>query len=365
MANKKGPILPDIGTIIQAGINPKTGLPIKAGNDSCEIQENIRKQLRILDEENAINRFVWSNLPSGLTGQMLERILYYKGQAAFFYMKSNDTFYFLPYALNGTIDVYGRFQGITPLPFNGTSQTNEKGKAKPWIAGLTKKPVYDVVDEMTLDIFDEGCVLLNDYSKQSAETIIPRQIIQDPLLDIMSEIIPIAQTNLIANCGVKGVRVQDETQATSVMESARDIKICALTGKPWIPITATTEFQEFTSGTAIRSQEYLMYLQGLDNYRLSLYGLETGGLFQKKSHMLEAEQNMNSGNAKLAYNDGLILRQNFCDIVNSIWNLGISCEPSESVLNVDKNGDGYAIDENEQSGIPGEQPDINLTEEGE
>ena len=66
---------------------------------------------------------------------------------------------------------------------------------------------------------------------------------------------------------------------------------------------------------------------------------------------------MNAGHAKLAYQDGLTLRQNFCDIVNSIWGLGIWCEPSEAVMAVDMSGDGIAADRDDQSGtMSGEQP---------
>lgn len=351
------PKLPDINTIIQAGVDPKTGLPLKLGICSCQLKDNIRKQLRVLDEQNAVNRYKWYNLPNGLSGQLLERILYYKGQAAFIYMKENNQFYFLPYALNGNIDVYGRYMGITPLQFAGGTTSNEKGKERPWITGLVKKPIYDIPMELDLETLDNGAVLLSDYSKQLGEMILPRQSIQDPLLDVMSEAVPLARTALVANSGVRGMRVQTEDDADQVAIASSAIYNAAMDGKPLIPIVAKTEFQDLTTGSALKSEEYLLYLQALDNYRLSLYGLDNGGLFQKKSHMLEAEQNMNAGHAKLAYQDGLTLRQNFCDIVNSIWGLGIWCEPSEAVMAVDMSGDGIAADRDDQSGtMSGEQP---------
>lgn len=323
--------LPDINTLLQAGINPKTGLPLKFGTESCELKNNIRKQLRILDEQNAINRYVWHNLPKGLNAQMIERILYYKGQACFFYMEETESFYFLPYALDGTIDVYGRFTGVTPLPFNGSSSIQDGGKVKPWIQGYKKTPIYDVVYEDE-DIPEDWCVLLSDYSKQMSETNIPRQIIQEPILDAMGEAIPFARTALLVNTGIKGVRVQDQDQASSVDASGRAMVRNALNGNPWLPIVGSVEFQELGGQGAYKSEEYLLYLQALDNYRLSLYGLGSGGLFQKKAHMLEAEQEQNQGSVRQAYQDGLTLRQHFCDIVNSIVPLGIWCEASETVI---------------------------------
>lgn len=348
--------------LIQAGIDPKTGLPIKvAGLEGCGLKNNIRKALRVLDEQNAINRYTWYNLPNGLDGQLLERILYYRGQGMLFYMPLDEKFYFLPYALDGSIDVYGRFTGVTPLPFNGVAKDKED---KAWIVGLIRKPVYDIVDEMDENFNpDDYCVLLSDYSKQLSQINISRQILQDPILDAMAEAFPFARTNLIANSGVKGMRVNDEDQKASVDLAAKSVERAALNGKPWVPIVGNIDWQELTDGSTLKSEEFLMYMQALDNFRLSLYGLSSGGLFQKKSHMLESEQQMNEGNVGLVYQDGLTLRQKFCDIVNSIWGLGISCEASEVVVGVDQTMDGEIADNQDQSGIPGEQPQEVATNE--
>lgn len=334
--------LPDLKTLLQAGINPRTGLPLKvnpspSGAMAVNLQAAIRDQLKILDMQNAVNRYKWIDLPKGLNGQLLERILYYKGQGAFFYLEANETFYFLPYALSGTVDVYGRFLGVTPLIFAGSNTVEEKqGKDKvmPFINGMIKKPVYDIPEEEDIDedMLLDGCVLLCDYSQQLSETVIPRAIVNNPLLEHMGEIFPLARTSLIANCGVRGIRVQDEDQASSVYRAADEMVKGALTGKWVIPITGATEFQDLTNGTPLKSEEYLLYLQALDSYRLSLYGLESGGLFQKKAHMLESEQQVNASHTKLAYDDGLERRQRFCDIVNSIWGLSIWCEESEAVV---------------------------------
>lgn len=347
------------------GINPKTGLPMKQKNCPVTLPNDIKKQLRIVDEQDAVNRYTWYNLPSGLTSQLMERMIYYRGQVAFFFMPSNGQFYCLPYALSGNIDVYGRYQGITPLPFNGTAST-EKGGDKPWITGLVRKPIYDIPFEITDNEFLEGCVLIKDYTEQLSETIIPRQILQDPLLGAMSEVLPMARTSLIANSGVRGVRVQTEDDANNVIQASKSIENAAKSGLPFVPIVGSTDFQSLTDGTALKSEEYLLFLQSLDNYRLSLYGLGEGGLFQKKSHMLEAEQNMNAGKVKLTFQDGLTIRQHACDIINSIWGLGIWVEPSECVIAMDTDGDGVVYDNQDQSGMrQGAQPVNNQPTEEE
>lgn len=53
----KGPNLPDLATLIAAGIDPKTGLPFKFGGSGEKYKENVKKLLRISDEQDAVNRF--------------------------------------------------------------------------------------------------------------------------------------------------------------------------------------------------------------------------------------------------------------------------------------------------------------------
>ena len=355
-----GPKLYDPTVALAAGLNPKTGLLCKYDGQRKllwpDLADDINRCIRIMDEQDAINRFVWYNLPSGLTGQMIERVLYYKGQGAFFYLKNDDNFYFLPYALDGDIDIYGRFKGITPLPFTGTA-ADAKGA---WITGLTFKPVYSM-DEAMQAMNDSGidgiCFLLSDYSKQLSQTNIPRQILNDCLCKALSEAFPMARTSLIANSGISGIQVVDQDQAAQVVEAAASVNAAALSGQPWVPIVSGTQVQPLTAaGSAMKSEEYLLYMQALDNFRLSLYGLKNGGLFQKKAHLLQAEEEMNNGNLGLIMQDSLTNRQVFCDLVNMITGIMIWCEPSEAAVGIDRNGDMMVGDEQDQNGQPGEQP---------
>ena len=106
----------------------------------------------------------------------------------------------------------------------------------------------------------------------------------------------------------------------------------------------------------------MQLMQSLDNFRLSTYGIDNGGLFEKKSQILESENSVNASNTAVALTDGLAIRQNFCNIVNSIWHLGIWCDVTETAAMRDDNGDGR-IDENDpaasQSGSEGGNGDGN------
>ena len=359
--------LPDLETLWQAGINPKTGLPTKFGSSKCTIKEDIKKYLRLIDEQDAVNRYVWYNLPANLTSQELERMLYYKGQLCFFYDKDLEEFYFMPFALDGTIDFYGRYNTIHPVPMtSGTDDKGNKAQAE-YLAVKILKCVYGIKlpEELTKKDLMESCVLLHDYTKQLSQMIQPRVVVNDPLLDVMAECVPFMRTSMISSTGIKGVRVQDADQQQNVVDGSRSLEHAAMTGNPWVPIIGNIEFQELTDGPTGKIEDYMLAMQSLDNLRLSGYGLDNGGLFAKKSHILQTEADLNGGPVGLVLQDGLSIRQNFCNIANSIWGLGIWCEPAENVVGADLNGDGVIYDRNDagqSSGVESSNTDNGGTE---
>lgn len=316
------PAILDIDTLIQAGINPKTGLPMKFGNRRCSTKEDIKREIRKNDEQIFVNRYTWYNLPMNLTGAELERMLYYRGQLAFFYLKDLDEFYFMPYALDGTIDFYGRYNTIHPVPM--TSGTDDKaGKAQAeYLSNIKLNCVYGIKlpEKLTEEDLTNSAVLLHDYTKQLSQTIIPTQQINDPIIDLEAECMPFLRTALLMGSGIKGVRVADADQADSVREGSRSMVDAATHAEPYVPITGAIEFQELTNGTVAKSQEFLMAMQSIDNFRLGLHGIQNGGLFEKSQYINNSQTNMNyaGGDIGLTLQDGLNIRQNFCNIVNSI-----------------------------------------------
>jgi hypothetical protein len=70
--------------------------------------------------------------------------------------------------------------------------------------------------------------------------------------------------------------------------------------------------------------------------------------------------NLGGADVSLTLMDGLQIRQNFSNIVNSIWGLGIWCEPSETIVNMDLDGDGTAYDRNEAGENGGQEDESNV-----
>ena len=371
MGKKKTPFMIDPSLYKQAGIDLKTGLPMRMV-DGETLKANMKLIMRLVDEQDAINRYKWYNLPCNISSEEVERLLYYKGQLCFFYFKELNEFYFMPFALDGSIDFYGRYNTIHPIPMSSGTEDDEKIKeiVKSQRSLLSMKHLNVVkaiksLDELTEDDLYNSAVIVWDYSRQLGQNIIPRKDVNDGLLDVIAEIPCFLRTALIASTGVKGMRVSDADAKDEVKIASAQVLNCALSGELATPITSAVEIQELFDGPMGKAQEFLLSMQALENLRLSTYGLENGGIFEKKAHKLEEEQEMNSSTVGLVYADGLAIRQNFCNIVNSIWGTSMWCMPSESVLGADMNGDGMAFDNNEDGANSGIETSDNINEGGE
>lgn len=321
----------DINLLLQAGINPKTGLPLKFDNfiDDGDLVSSIKGVVSVIDRQDAVNRYEWYNLPKGITSELIERILYYKGSAIFFYMAENNSFYFLPYALDGDIDIYGRYLEVTPLPFAGPSATtDDSGKARPWIKGYRKKVIYEVPIDYIPDI-DKSCVILRDYINGIDQINQSRFILNEGLVSLESQMLPFLRTALLGLTGISGLRVNSEDEQSNVKAAAQSVKRAALSGNCWIPVIGQLDFQNFDKPNIGDANQFLLSMQAIDNLRLSALGLKNGGLFEKQGTILQSESDMANSNTDLILQDGLSIRQEFCNIVNKVFNLHIWCEAKE------------------------------------
>ena len=353
-----GAMMVDTQLLVMAGIDPKTGKPSRAVEVS-KLKENAKRLLRIIDEQDAVNRYKWYNIPCDLTSEEIERMLYYKGQLAFFQIEVDgvNKFYLTPYALDGTIDFYGRYNRIHPVPMAAGSDNkvdNKRDAVAQLLTRLKLKVVKAPVapEDLTLDVFNNSAVLLHDYCKQLSQMIIPRQEINDGLLELEAQIFPFLRLALLNNTGIRAMRVPDADSKDEALRCAAAMMDSAVAALPFTPITNKLEFQDLAAGSVGKAEEYLLALQSLDNIRLGTYGIDNGGIFQKKAHILEREASMAASDVQMSLQDGLAYRQHFCNIVNSIWGLSMWCEPAEAVIGVDLNNDGkgYDIDMGEKGG---------------
>lgn len=329
-----GACLPDYGTLqamgfLSAGVSEKQ---FNSVFSTGKYVDDIRKQLRVVDEQEAIHRYLWEDLPDGLNSELIERILYYRYKGAFFVLPElGNRAYFLPVALADTIDCYGRFKKAKPLPFTGRAQVSESGKAE-FLPGLSLDLIYDKPTEPV----ENAGVLCYDYCLQMAQTGLTRQTLQEPTLGMLAQIMAYVRTSLKGATGVRGVRVSDQSEQSNVAAAAHSMESAALCGETLIPIIGKIDFQELMDGDASKPDKLLMVYQALNNYRRSLYGLENGGLYQKDTtYQNTSESEMNTSADKAPLYDGLEQRRRAADIANSAfgWSIRVSVNPMTTSKN--------------------------------
>lgn len=363
----KGAFIGDPSLYLKAGIDPRTGLPTRGA--IFDLKAGMKKILRVIDQQDAVNRYKWYNLPCDLTSEEVETLLYYNGTICFFYFAKLDQFFFMPYTLAGTIDFYGRYNKISPVPIAATSGNKKDEKRYAEQSVLLQALKLTVVkspkdlEDLTIEDFNNSAVLLWDYSRQRSQFVIPRQQLNEAILEVESDIIPFLRTSMIQASGVRGMKVDDADASEEAERVSKQLYHSALTGEIYSPFTAKIDVQDLAEGSPVKSEEFLLTLQALENFRLGTYGIKNGGLFQKKAHELQSESDLNAGDVATIFNDGLAMRQHFCNIVNSIWGTSIWCMPAESMIGEDLNGDGVLVDTDmDQSG--GVSSDTGMTETG-
>lgn len=303
------------------------------------LKEGIRTIYRDIDKAQAVRRFEWHNLPDGLTSDLIETVLYHKGQGAFFYIDELEKFFFLPYALSakeGTgLDPYGRFLQITPVPLAGGT-VDKDGNAKPWIPGLELTVDYDVVlpEDLTLDHFTKHAVIIRDYTPAAlSQTTLPRCSKQEAIIDVMSECVPLMRTALINGVGITGIKVRSQDEQINVDVANDQVQNAAINGERYIGIINGLDMQEISDGrSTMLIDQYTRALASLDNIRVSAYGIPNGGVYEKAEHMLQDEQDLASGRNSLVFEDALAWREWGAAIINSIWDLDVWVEDKCSTI---------------------------------
>lgn len=335
MANNAKIVPRDIYT--QAGLplpyKGKYSEPASTVANTNPLKEGLRSMYRDIDKAQATRRFIWHNLPQGLTSDLIETVLYYKGQGAFFYIDELDKFFFLPYTLasrDGTgLDEYGRYKSIAPIPLAGGA-VDENGKTKPLFPGRIFDVDYDIVlpEDLTYEHLTTHAVIIRDYTTNGlSQYTEPRVSKQEAIIDVMSDCVPLMRTALINGVGITGIKVRSQDEQINVASANEQLQNASINGDRYIGIINGLDMQEIADGrSTMLIDQYTRALASLDNIRVSAYGIPNGGVYEKAEHMLQDEQDLASNRNSLVFEDSLAYREDACDIINSIWGLGVWIE---------------------------------------
>lgn len=340
----------DTSTFIAAGINPGKGI-LKYGNsidqngnavapnalkynlDYSSLFEIMRQQ----NQTETYERYMWIDLPPGLTQDLIERVLFFRGKGVFYFNDKVEKFQFLPFALNGLIDEYGRYLKVNTLPFTGISEEPKNKKSKKLIPAVYENLdiVYDLpFTEEAFKYIREGKtvgIILNDSSLGVSQQPIIRSNHVRPILHLLATLIQIINTAMFGCADHNAVNLQSESELESFNQQVDAINQDILKGRRFTGIVGQFPITPLKTGNTANLEGLFNTFNSLNNLLKSITGIANPGVFDKKAHLLQEEQALNGSNADDIYYNGLRMRQEFCLMVQAYYNYPIWCESKRSM----------------------------------
>lgn len=335
----------DINSIDVSGI-PATNKMLKYGNaidqNGKVITPNPKKfnldydsLFSIMKQQNMIEtfeRYMWVNVPFGLTADLIERLLYFRGRGVFYYNDKVDKFQFLPYALNGTIDEYGRYTACNTLPFTGVdSEQKGNGKEKPQSYIYENlELIYDLpYDEDSIRKIRENKtvgIILNDSSLSISQQPVIRSNYVKPILHMMATLMEIINASMYGAADANIIQVENESEFSSIKQQIEAINFQILKGNRFIPVIGSMPITPIKTSNTTDLEGLFGTFNSLTNFLKSITGVANAGVFDKKAHLLQEEQKLNGSNSDDIYYNGLRQRQEFCLMVQAYYGYPIWCE---------------------------------------
>lgn len=285
-------------------------------------KNKIRRLLSHKHMLETIERFEWKNLPEELNADLIERVLYFRFKGAMF--KYNEKHYFLPFALKGTIDPYGRYEEINPVLFTGQADTGKKKNQETLFlpsAALGVKFTVKYALNQEPSTFD--AVILTDTTLEISQDWEAMYSMITPLIDQQLDILVLLNIDLVTSAKVFYIVAKDENQKEAIEAEFEGLDRQILEGKRVVVLTSAMELKELQGQSTKDSARYMQSFQSIDNLRKEIIGLENGGQFQKMEHMTEMETDVNTGSGSSVLENSLRMRKEFCELVNKFFGLNI------------------------------------------
>lgn len=338
----------DTNSLLEAGI-PQSAKMLKYGNaidqngnavtpNPTRYNLNYDSLFAIMREQNMVEtleRYMWTNVPFGLTQDLIERLLFFRGKGVLYFNDKVEKFQFLPFALNGAIDEYGRFTKCNTLPFTGVDEedTSKRRSGKKKMQTLVYEDleiVYDLpYNEETFKMAKEKKtvgIILNDNSLAVSQQPIIRSNYVKPVLHMMATLMQIINTAMYGNADHNLLRVENESELESINQQINAINFDILRGRRFTPVIGKLPIEPIKTSNTANLEGLFGTFNSLTNFLKSITGVANAGVFDKKAHLLQEEQKLNGSNSDDIYYNGLRLRQEFCLMVQAYYNYPIWCE---------------------------------------
>lgn len=344
----------DLNALAQSGI-PLSNEMLKYGNavdqngvvvsaNPLDYGLHYDELFAIMREQNyveTIERYMWTNVPFGLTPDLIERVLFFRGKGVLYFNDAVGKFQFLPFALNDTIDEYGRYTRCNTLPFIGVDEVKRDSNSKKRMVSAVMEDlelVYDLPynEEMLRMIREKKPVgiILNDNTLAISQQPIIRANYVKPVLHMMATLMNIINCAMFGAADHNVLAVENESELKSINQGIDAINKNILNGKRFTAITSPLKIESLKTSNTADLEGLFNTFNSLSNFLKSITGVANPGVFDKKAHLLQEEQQLNGSNADDIYYNGLRQRQEFCMLVQAYYGYPIWCESKRAMSEV-------------------------------
>lgn len=258
--------------------------------------------IRDIDLQQYTSRYKWEGLPEYLPDNIIERLLYYKGNICLFF--NGGTFYALPYAFSGKLNTYSYPTAVKPIALNGKSFGSKE--LNTYANGQLNK--------------NAECVILTDRIPTSFNDLcIPRASIQDDIIKLMSDTLVKGNINLVNSLKKGIVAVESEDQVKTIKQ---DIDKSNEENDPYIVTTKgnmTKSMEVWNNNIPTDMESYIQFLSAVNNLRCYGLGIKNQGIYEKTERMLVGQLSGVAYQTNLMLETGLTCRRNAIEHLKEIY----------------------------------------------
>lgn len=296
------------------------------------------------DMNQCCSRYIWKNLPNGLTSWNLERMIYFRATVAGF--KFAGKTYILPYTMsNGSINPYGLPAKLKPITYNGQAVA---GKDE-FFSQDFELPVNVDGDETS----DYDAVILYDsvpYSPSGSP--MSRYALNQILIEEIANTFARVSVNVAVSNKKILLQIKDAKQRDVVKQELESIfgSDC-----PFGIITSPLEAGSIQSTNDYNADDLFNTLKNYDGIRCSMSGISSKGFgAEKKERLVTGELTGAEEEKDLILDMGYDLRKQFADQCNKKFGTNIEVykradlydeEREKNKASTEENGQGQTAEE--------------------
>lgn len=296
------------------------------------------------DMNQCCARYIWEDLPNGLTSWNLERMLYFRGTLAGF--KFGGRVYILPYVMQaGSLNPYGMPSKIKPITYNGQALAGKND----FFSEDFELPVDVVGDEAS----DYDAVLLFDALPYSPSGNAPsRYFLNQIIIDEIANTFARVNINIVVSNKKILLQIKDAKQRDVVQ---KELETIFGSDCPFGIITAPLEAGSIQSSSDYNADDLFNTLKNYDGIRCSMSGISSKGFgAEKKERLVTGELTGAEEEKDLILDLGYDLRTLFADQCNKKFGTNIKVfkrsdiyknERETSEPSTEENGQGQTAEE--------------------